>query len=303
MENEAVAEEPAPAPEPEPSPGAPTGGPEPQPEPGAEPQPEPEPGTEPGPGTEPAPEPVSANQEPEWGSPTGKGLRPGINMAYGGAGCTTSFLFHQDWTTYYMATAAHCVSDGDGCDGDKQTPSGEAELRLEGGGTVRASVAYHSWATMNRIGESNEDTCDGNDFALLELPASAFGELHPASLHFEAPTGLATAATADIWGYGASNLKFGLEIVHPKQGRHLGMAESGWSHLVYLATPGIPGDSGGHIMTKDGQALGIASRIIISPFPGGNYYTDIAKSLGYMEKHEGWAPELVTWDDFNPSLT
>lgn len=243
---------------------------------------------------------------PDWGAPDGKGIRPGINMEFQGAGCTTSFVFHQDWTRYFLATAAHCVGDdpsgsASGCNADV-FPDAKATLRLDGGGSAKATIAYTSWGTMQRIDESNADACAANDFALLEIAPDDLDELHPASLHFEAPTGLATAATPTVYGYGASSLKFGLEVVHPKQGQHLGMANGGWSHHVYLATPGISGDSGGHIMTSDGKALGVASTIILSPTPASNHYTDIAKALAYMQEHEGWSPELVTWDGWDPSL-
>lgn len=258
-------------------------------------------------GTQQSPPPDVPNAtEPEWGSPTGKGLRPGINMQFQNAGCTTSFLFHQNWTWFYLATAAHCVADGtneatNGCDAIL-ADTHRARLTLDDGGTAAATVIYSSWATMQRINESNPDACKGNDFALMQIDAEDMDEVHPASLHFQAPTGLAAGPTSTVYGYGASSLKSGIEQVHPKEGRHIGMANGGWSHHVYLATPGIPGDSGGHIMTNDGKALGVASTIIIYPTVASNHYTDIAKSLEYMQTHEGWAPELVTWDGWDPSL-
>ncbi len=255
----------------------------------------------------PAPAPGTNTTEPDWGSPTGKGIRPGINMAFEGAGCTTSFLFQQDWTHYYLATAAHCVAAGsseqtDGCNAPLADKN-RARLDLDNGGTAAATIIYSSWATMQRIGETDPATCAGNDFALLKIDEEDLPHVHPASLHFQAPTGLATAPTSTIYGYGASTLKAGIEEIHPKQGQHLGMANGGWSHHVYLATPGIPGDSGGHIMTSDGKALGVASTIILSPTPASNHYTDIAKAIAYMQDHEGWAPELVTWNNWDPSLT
>lgn len=236
----------------------------------------------------------------EWGQPGDKVLRPGINMAYDGLGCSTSFLFeHQG--RIFMATAAHCVAQGSSCEDGRDMPDQKATLYLTDGTEAAATVAYHSWTTMSRIGEEDNDTCEGNDFALLELAPDAIPLAHPASLHFRAPTALATAPTVEIWGYGQSGLRQGLQDSHPKQGRHLGMAYGGWLHQVYLATPGIFGDSGGHIMTDDGQALGIASTILLAP-PGANHYTDIAMALDYMRQHEGWAPTILTWPDFNASL-
>jgi hypothetical protein len=236
----------------------------------------------------------------EWGQPDEKVLRPGINMAHDGAGCTTSFLFGHEGRVF-MATAAHCVARGSPCDADRKMPAEKTTLYLTDGGEAEATVAYHSWTTMSRIQEEDGDACAGNDFALLEIAPADVALAHPASLHFRAPTALATSPTPDIWGFGASGLRQGFQDTHPKQGRHLGTAFGGWKHEVYLATPGIFGDSGGHIMTEDGKALGIASTINAVP-PGANHYTDIAMALDYMREHEGWAPTIITWPDFNASL-
>ena len=249
---------------------------------------------------------TNATGPPDWGEPDGHGIRPGINMEFQGAGCTTSFVLHLNWTRYFLATAAHCVEDGSSDDTNGCTAplsdGTKARLLLEGGGTATATIAYTSWDTMQRLGGAGDDACRGNDFALLEVAPLDLDELHPASLHFEAPTGLAERPTPTVYGYGASSLKGGVEEVHPKEGRHLGMANGGWSHHVYLASPGIPGDSGGHIMTSDGKALGVASTILLAPTPASNHYTDLARALAYMEEKEGWAPELVTWDGWDPSL-
>jgi hypothetical protein len=255
----------------------------------------------PGGTAEPEPDPSGNNSaEAAWGDPASKPLRPGVVMEYEGIGCSTSFLFEHEGRIL-MATAAHCVAEGEPCEAGRELPDKTASLHLDGGRTAEATVAYHSWTTMSRVDESDADACAGNDFALLELDPAAVELAHPASLHFQAPTGLATSPTSDIWGFGASSMRGGVQETNPKQGRHLGMAYGGWSHEVYLATPGIFGDSGGHIMTQDGKALGIASTILGVP-PAANHYTDIAKALDYMREHEGWAPTIITWPEFHASL-
>ena len=250
---------------------------------------------------------LNETTEPDWGEPAGKGIRPGVNIVTEGSACTSSFLFTDGWQRYYLSTAAHCVEDGessetDGCSAPLHDSDIRSEIRLDGGGTVEVPVAYSSWRVMQDQGDASAAACAGNDFALLDV-TDHVDDVHPASLHFRAPTGLAVTSTVDIWGYGASSLKAGVEEAHPKRGYHLGLSNDGWSHLVYLATPGIPGDSGGHIMTVDGLALGVASTILLTPFPGANHYTDISRAVAYAEDTTDLQLELVTWDDFNSSLT
>lgn len=295
-----------------PAPGQPASDPEPgpsEPEPGNEPEPAPpsRPANETEPRPPPASEPPATAQPPDWGSPEGKGIRPGINMVTNGNGCTTSFLVQSEWTRLFMATAAHCVEPGDstdtnGCTAPTGGVGGTSTLRKDGGGELSVKVVYTSWEEMQSRTSVAASACDGNDFALLEIPPEAWSDAHPASLHFRAPTGLASSPTSDIWGFGASSTKLGIDQLHPKQGQHLFVQNDGWSHLVYLATPGIPGDSGGHIMTDDGQALGVASTVILTPYPAANHYTDFGKAMDYASDAMGIPLELVTWDDFNASL-
>ena len=258
------------------------------------------------------PQRPAGNDAPEaiatvWGDPLGKGIRPGIVTTYEGAQCTSSFLFQDPAGELYLASAAHCIAGGDntqtnGCDAPAAPLGSDVTLHLDGGGEATAKLAYSSWRAMQDANETDAEACSGNDFALLWIDPGDHGLAHPAALHFGGPTGLASTSTDTLYGWGASGLKLGLEAVHPKQGLHLGTANDGWSHWVYLATPGIPGDSGGFITTDDGRALGVASTLQIAPVAGSNHYTDISKAIAYAESHTGVPLEIVTWDDWTPSI-
>ncbi len=263
---------------------------------------------------------AQSNAAMTWGDPESKGIRPGNNITTAGASCTTSFIFTDNNGRYFVSTAAHCIvptesTSSNGCTAeytDLSSTVSEMDLYDPSGSIAPDSVSlpayYTSWHAMQDLGENSATACDGNDFALLEVPAEHLGLLHPASLHFRAPTGMPSTsepvqpAGAMIWGYGASTLKLGLSPVHPKQGFVVQMANDNWSYTVYLATPGIPGDSGGHIMTDDGRALGVASTLALAPLALSNNYTNIAKAVEYAEGYLGHDLDIVTWDDFNASL-
>ena len=69
----------------------------------------------------------------------------------------------------------------------------------------------------------------------------------------------------------------------PKQGRSLGDAGEGWSHNVYTATPGIPGDSGSAFIDDQGRAIGTLSTVQLAPLAGSNGVGDLAKELAYAQ--------------------
>lgn len=263
---------------------------------------------------------TTASSSTNWGDPESKGIRPGNNITTSGASCTTSFIFTDNQGRYFVSTAAHCIVPGestsvDGCSAtytDLSATVSQMDIYDPSNSIPESSVDlpayYSSWHAMQDFNESSSAACNGNDFALLEVPAEHLDLLHPASLHFRAPTGIPSTAEdlqpagAMIWGYGASTLKLGVSPLHPKAGFVLQTANEGWSYTVYLATPGIPGDSGGHIITDDGRALGVASTLALAPFALSNNYTNISKAIEYAERYLGHDLDIVTWDDFNASL-
>lgn len=235
-------------------------------------------------------------------------IRPGILSEK----CTTNFIFHHLHLRYFIGSAAHCVdkdANGGSCEAT-QSRIGDSEA-LEFG--VTGTHAYSSWTSMNRLGVGAGNECDGNDFALIEIDPADWNKIHPKSHGVvghvtglgdcrDLPGGLAgtTPTGADVVAYGRSNIRGGVVVQwqpdHPaddKEGNLMAADNGGLSCYVYLATPGVPGDSGGPLSTPDGQALGAASTITLYPTAGSNHYTNIAAALEKMRDYEGWAPELV----------
>ncbi len=245
----------------------------------------------------------------EWSEPTSEQwLRPGAQTIFDGAQCTVNFLYHYKWYRFFIGSAAHCIDDVDINDVCGSKPSVELGrqpvVESFGGDSVRTKIAYSSWLTMH---EKGGGSCPANDFALYELGPEAQKHMHPKAYFFGGPTALAEdgyATGTTLYGFGATGLRGnqgiaypGQDVVNAKRGASLGV--NGFYQQVYYATPGISGDSGGPAFGPGGEALGAASVIYTYPAAGSNGYTIISKALDYMEKKEGWAPDLVTYDDFS----
>ncbi|HYZ93741.1 MAG TPA: serine protease, partial [Actinomycetota bacterium] len=71
----------------------------------------------------------------------------------------------------------------------------------------------------------------------------------------------------------------------PKTGVIVGQQFGGWNHIVYTASPGIPGDSGSAYMSSNGGALGVLSTIQVAPVAGSNGVSDLGRALAYMKMH------------------
>ncbi len=245
----------------------------------------------------------------EFGEPTAQQwLRPGSQTVAGGAQCTTNFIFHYKWYRFFIGSAAHCIDSVDINDvcqqgSDARIGSKQTVTAHDGSKSAATTLAYSSWLTMESKGGGS---CPANDFALYELGSQAQQHMHPKALFFGGPTALAPTGGYGLggvlYGYGASQLHGnvgvaypGQDVVNSKRGVSLGVSGGGYSQGVYYAIPGIPGDSGGPAFGPNGEALGAASTIVLSPTTGSNHYTIIPKALEYMQEKEGWAPELMTY--------
>jgi len=212
-----------------------------------------------------------------------------------GAQCTANFVYTDGSGATYVGYAAHCAGQGaatdtNGCD-TASLPLGTKVDFVEGGSLISGgevvgtgTLAYSSWRTMQQAGETNADACAYNDFALVKVDAGSVDDVNPSVPFFGGPTGLDTNGTAlgdNVYSYGNSSLRGGVEPLSPKRGASLGDDGNGWSHNVYTFTPGIPGDSGSGFMTDGGQAVGVLSTVAIAPLPASNGVGDLAKELAY----------------------
>ena len=255
---------------------------------------------------------------PTWAPADEAVLTPGVQAYTEGGQCTTNFVFTDAADNVYLGYAAHCAglgaaTDTNGCDAGSQ-PIGTAVDFVGGGSLVGAgervgegTLAYSSWLTMQDRGETDENACAFNDFALVQVDPADVGGVNPSIPFFGGPTGIdsdGVGAGETVYSYGNSSLRFGLEQLSPKQGISLGTTGDGWSHPVYTVTPGVPGDSGSAFLNADGAALGTLSTLAIAPLAGSNGVGDLASELAYAQQFSGIAGlELALGTEpFSPRL-
>ncbi len=244
-----------------------------------------------------APQPKSATAA--WAPADSAEIHPGTMMYTDGAQCTANFVFTDGSGATYVGYAAHCAGTGEatdtnGCDAGS-LPLGTKVDFVEGGSLVSSgtrvgggTLVYSSWLAMQQAGEKDPSRCAYNDFAVVKVDAADAGKVNPTIPFWGGPTGIDTNGTAageKVYSYGNSSLRAGLEPLKPKAGTSLGDEGEGWSHNVYTATPGIPGDSGSAFINGDGQALGTLSTVQLAPLAGANGVGDLAKELAYAQSH------------------
>jgi hypothetical protein len=149
-------------------------------------------------------------------------------------------------------------------------------------------MVYNSWLAMQKAGEKNADACAYNDIALIRIPDDAVSKVNPSIPAFGGPSGLRTApmqAGEAVLSYGNSPLRGGITLLSPKQGVVLTDEGNGWTHIIYTATPGVPGDSGSGFLDAEGKAFGVLSTLALAPIPASNGVSDLSKMLAYAAKH------------------
>ena len=223
-------------------------------------------------------------------------IHPGTMMYTNGAQCTANFVF-TNGASVYVGYAAHCAGTGaatdtNGCDAGS-LPLGTKVDFVEGGSLISdgtrvggGTLVYSSWLAMQQNNETDVNACDYNDFAVVEVDAADVAKVNPSIPSWGGPTGIDTNGTVagdTVYSYGNSSLRGGATALSPKQGRSLGDAGAGWSHNVYTASPGIPGDSGSAFIDDQGRALGTLSTVQLAPLAGSNGVGDLAKELAYAQ--------------------
>ena len=243
-------------------------------------------------------------------------IHPGTMMYTDGAQCTANFVF-TNGASVYVGYAAHCAGTGaatdtNGCDAGS-LPLGTRVDFVEGGSLVSGgtrvgggTLRYSSWLAMQQNNESDPNACEFNDFAVVQVDAADVSKVNPSIPFYGGPTGIdsnGTVAGDTVYSYGNSSLRGGAAALSPKQGRSIGDAGGGWSHNVFTATPGIPGDSGSAFINDQGRALGTLSTVQLAPLAGSNGVGDLAKELAYAQANgqSGLSLALGT-EPFSPGL-
>ncbi len=238
---------------------------------------------------------TSANAEsvPAFASAAASMIHPGVSTVTNEtSACTSNFVFLDNAGHAYLGQAAHCSGTGeanetDGCN-TGTLPLGTPVLLGDSG--VTGTLAYNSWNAMQKVKETDAAACAYNDLGLIRIPDSALTKVNPSVPVFGGPNGLRTdplGAGEAVLSYGNSPLRGGLSALSPKQGISVSDDPSGWTHLVYTLTPGVPGDSGSGFVDAQGRAFGVLSTLTLAPFPGSNGVSDLAKMLEYAQKHSG----------------
>ena len=229
-----------------------------------------------------------------WAPADEAAITPGSEMVTNGGQCTANFIF-TDGADVLIGYAAHCAGDGgaatdtDGCLAPSLPTDGSTDVEIEGA-SQPGTLVYSSWETMQRVGETDSDTCLYNDFALVRIDPADHDKVNPSIPHWGGPTGLNTDGTQageSVYSYGNSSLRLGIRELSPKSGLSLGTTAGGWTHPVYTVSPGIPGDSGSAMLDADGAAAGVLSTLAIAPLTGSNNYSDLASALDYMRSNGG----------------
>lgn len=219
-----------------------------------------------------------------WAPAATAPIHPGVMTNTEGSGqCTSNFIFTRGGDIY-IGQAAHCSSTGAATDTNGCTaaslPLG-TKVEVDGA-SVKGTLAYNSWLTMQANGEADEETCRYNDLALVKLDPADVAKVNPSIPDFGWPTGVGTAAAGEqVYTYGNSSLRQGVTLLSPKNGVVVESTPGGWSYTAYTLTPGIPGDSGSAFLNKDGAALGTLSTVAIAPLPASNGVGDVGSEIAY----------------------
>lgn len=240
---------------------------------------------------------------PTWAPAETATITPGVQMYTDGAQCTANFVYTDGSGATYVGYAAHCAglgaaTDTNGCDAES-LPLGTRVSFVEGGSLLtegtevgQGTLAYSSWLTMQKNGESDDNACAYNDLALVKVDAADVAKVNPSVPFWGGPVGINTAGTAagdTVYSYGNSSLRAGITELSPKQGTSIGTEGDGWSHPVYTVSPGVPGDSGSAFLDAEGNALGTLSTLAIAPLAGSNGVGDLNHELTYAQQNGGIA--------------
>jgi hypothetical protein len=242
-----------------------------------------------------------------WAPAATAKVHPGVQTLTNGAQCTSNFVF-SDGSNVYLGQAAHCSGTGSSTDTNgctsRSLPVGTPVDVT--GASKPATLVYNSWLTMQGDGESDANTCQFNDLALVKIDPADVPNVNPSVPGFGGPIGVGSVGGlgSTVYSYGNSELRGGVTKLSPKQGVVFQNTGGGWSHEVYTLTPGIPGDSGSGFMNGSGQAIGVLSTLELAPTPAANGVGDLAKEAAYMHSHSSFgAVDLVPGTEpFKPNL-
>jgi hypothetical protein len=246
-----------------------------------------------------------------YGEPKSTQIRPGVEIVADGSSCTGNFLYSPFAGEVYIGVAAHCFSPDsnrgvDPCE-TRNLPIGSA-VSIENA-DHSGQLAYSSWQAMQANKEiPGSAVCQYNDFALVEIDSRDLANIHPAVVAIGGPKSLFTglAKKGDkVLAYGHSELNFGSRDVEIKEGKIIDVLGDGWAYELDVDNPGVPGDSGGPVLTANGRALAVISVIAagfgLTPVTNGVVNLDMALRYAIDGSFINRGTKILTWDDFRPA--
>ena len=140
---------------------------------------------------------TTASAAPSWAPAETATVHPGVQTYTAGGQCTANFVF-TDATDVYIGQAAHCSGTGgqtetNGCLAGSLPLGTQVEVD---GATRPGTMVYNSWLTMQQVGETNQNACAYNDFALIKLDPADHGRVNPSIPFWGGPTGVGDATAA-----------------------------------------------------------------------------------------------------------
>lgn len=224
-------------------------------------------------------------------------IHPGVMTFTEGGQCTSNFVF-RDGAGTYLGQAAHCsgtgaATDTNGCDAGTLPLGTEVEID---GASQPGTLAYSSWNAMQANGETDENACAYNDFALVRLHPADVPNVDPTVPGLRGPSGVGGPGGMlgdTVYSYGNSSLRLGIPQLRPKQGTVIQSVGDNWSRTVLTVTPGIPGDSGSGFMSGTGEAIGVLATLQVLPLPGTNGVGDLSHELDYARANGFGGIQLV----------
>jgi hypothetical protein len=230
-----------------------------------------------------------AASAPTWAPAATAAVHPGVQTFTNGAQCTANFIYN-DGTSTYIGQAAHCSGTGgntatNGCTSGTLPVGTQVQVT---GATQPGVMVYNSWATMQALHETDADTCQYNDLALVRLDPVDVLNTNPSVPYWGGPMGVNASGLNfgdTIYSYGNSELRLGISTLSPKTGVSTGDDGGGWNHGSTFTNPGVPGDSGSGLLDGSGNATGVLSTLGVSSSGSTNNWGDLGRELTYLHSH------------------
>lgn len=202
--------------------------------------------------------------------------------------CTAAFAFRNE-RAVFLAYAAHCAIPTQprrdtGCEYDTLPLGTHVTIRGRHGGRADGRLAYSAWRTMRELGETDEDRCRYNDFALVEIDPDDIAIVDPTVPVVGGPDRLEAGPPARF----DRVVSYQPYVTEPalKQGISLGTRGNGWSHRIDVSPSASLGDSGSGLLDATGAAFGVlATRYLDRLATSG--VTDLGRALAYAQRHGG----------------